>query len=491
MSPSLYLRYLVRETRGAKGRLAFFIACLAVGVAAVVAVASLSDSLDTAVQREARQLLAADLKIEGRRPLPAELDGFVAGLDGARRSDLVELPTVVAAAGSAGSPGASQLAEVKAVDGPYPFYGRLETDPDRPLSELLDDDTAVVAPELLQNLHLAVGDSLKIGGESFRIAGTVSSEPDRVGFSFTLGPRVLLSRTGLERAGLVGYGSRVEYSLLLELPAGTSRADLDRMAKELRELLPAEGGYRVETYAEAQPALRRGLRQMARFLGLVALVSLLVGGIGVAQTVRAWLAGRLDAIAVLKCLGLRPREILAVYLGQAALLGALGSLIGCGLGLLVPLLAPRILGDLVPADAIRLWQPWAALRGLGLGIGVAVLFSLPPLAAVRRIPPIRVLRRDTQPLPASRGAVAVMTLTLIAGVTALAAVQSSSWLLGLEFAGGAVAVTLVLAGAALAVTRGVAALPRERGSLWLRHGLAAVARPGAGTLGAIVALGDT
>ncbi|MDY7095332.1 MAG: FtsX-like permease family protein [Acidobacteriota bacterium] len=495
MTPRLYLRYFLRESRGARGRLAFFVLCLAVGVAAVVAVAALSDSLDSAVQQEARQLLAADLKVESRRPLPPELETFVQNLDGAQRTNLLELPTVVAASPakspdeSSASTGRSRLAKIKAIDGTYPFYGNLELDPARPLDELLDAESTLAAPELLEQLGLSVGDQLSIGGESFRIAGRVLKEPDQVGIAFTLGPRVLLSAAGLERTGLTGFGSRIEYQALIRLPEPTTREETDRIAEELRQALPSGGIFSVETYAEAQPALRRGLRQIERFLGLVALVSLLVGGIGVAQTVRAWLAGRMDAIAVLKCLGLRPREVLAVYLGQAVILGAAGSLAGCIVGLLLPLAAPQMLGDLIPRGAIRLWQPWAAARGFGLGVGVAALFSLPPLMTLRRIPPVRVLRRDAQPVPASRPAAIATASVLILGVFALASAQAGSLLLGLQFTAGALIATAVLAGAALGVTRAVGRLPQSWRSLWLRYGLASVGRPGAGTLGAIVALG--
>jgi putative ABC transport system permease protein len=265
-------------------------------------------------------------------------------------------------------------------------------------------------------------------------------------------------------------------------------------AERLRAALPDPAFYRVETYREAQPALRENLARVSRFLGLVALLSLFVGGIGVAQTVRAWIAGRLDAIAILKCLGVRPREILALYLGQTALLGLAGSLLGMALGTAVQQLLPGLFPDLIPAGLVRIWQPLALLRGLGLGLGVALLFSLPPLAGVLRVPAARVLRRDAEPLPRHRGAIVATVLVLAAGVVGLASLQSGSWLRGLQFAGGVTLTAIALALAALAVTRLVRSLPRDFGAglpggLWLRHGLAGLARPGAATLGAIVALG--
>jgi putative ABC transport system permease protein len=489
MKPSFFFNALRRESRGSRGRLAFFVACLSVGVSAVVAVAGLSSSLDEGIRSEARQLLAADLAIDGSRPLPPDLDFAKLGLAGAERTEIRETVTVVAApAPSADRPGPSQLVELKVVHGDYPFYGVLKLQPQRPLRELLRPDTAVVAGELLAHLHLRAGDTLRIGGQPFRIAGVVLSEPDRISISMTLGPRVFLSAEGFARTPLAARGSRIGHRTLLKLPAG-SRIAVEDLEERLRQALP-ETGYRIQTYSDAQPALRDNLARVGRFLGLVALLSLFVGGIGVAQSVRAWLAGRMDAIAVLKCLGLRPREILPLYLGQTILLGLAGSLVGIAAGAAFQLALPRLFPDLIPAELIRPWQPVALLRGLGLGVGVAVLFSLPPLSAVLRVPPARVLRRDAEPLPTHRWAAALTLAVLAAGVWIMASVQAHSWDLGARFTGGVTLAAALLAGAAVLVSWAVRRLPRTSvRSLWLRHGLASLARPGAAAISAIVALG--
>jgi putative ABC transport system permease protein len=489
LSPSLYLRTLLRESRGSRGRLVFFVACLAVGVAAVVAVAGLSDSLDQGVRREARPLLGADLAVESNRPLPPEVDRAAASIAGVRRTDLRETVTVVSAPARNGRPGPSQLVELRVVDGVFPFYGRLELQPRRPLHELLTPRTVVVASELLARLGLRVGDSLRIGGEPFRIGGVALSEPDRVSISLTLGPRVFLSGEGFKRTLLGGRGSRIEYRALFKLPEGISEEELRQAAQRIETALPDTDNFRVETWRQAQPALRRQIERVERFLGLVALLSLFVGGIGVAQSVRSWLAGRLDAIAVLKCLGLRPREIFPLYLGQTALLGLAGSLAGLVAGAAVQLALPSLFPDLIPRELIRPWQPGALLRGLALGVGVALLFSLPPLSAVLRVPPARVLRRDAEPLPRHRWVAASTLLALAVGIWIMASLQADSWDLGARFTGGVALVTAALAGAAVLASRGARRLPRESAHPWLRHGLAALARPGAATGGAIVALG--
>ena len=491
MTPGLrfYARAIRRESRGAHGRLLFFVVCLAVGVAAVVAVAGLSSSLDRTIRGEARQLLAADIAVDSRRPLPQALADALSAIPGVQRADLTEMVTVVAAPPRGEAAGRSQLVELKAVAGGYPFYGRLVLEPDRPLAELLAADAVVVGPDLLSRLGLRVGDALRLGGTEFRIAGTVSSEPDRVGGAFSVGPRVFLSAEGLARTVLQGAGSRVLYRALLALPAATPAPRTQQIADQLEETLGDGGRIRVENYTEAQPTLRRSLRRAERFLGLVALLSLLLGGVGVAQTVRAWVAGRLDAIAIWKCLGLRPREVMALYLGQTVVLGAVGSLAGCLAGVAVQWIVPGFLGDLVPAGAGRTLE-WVAIgRGFALGIGVALLFSLPPLLATRRISPMRVLRHDAEPIPTPRWVAVLVGMALLGGVWGFAALQSRSAVLGAQFAALAVAATLVLAGAGLGLARLVGRAPRHWSRIWMRHGLAALARPGASTTGAIVGLG--
>lgn len=514
MSPRLYLDLLRRESRGARGRMVFFIVCLAVGVAAVVAVAGMSASLDDGIRGQARQLLAADLALAGRQALPPDLEDRLAAAGADAYVALQETVTVVAAPPAAdGTPGRSQLVEIKAV-GPsarvgdgrdgggsgtgYPFYGELRLEPDRPLADLLDADSVVVAPALLSRLDLAVGDELRVGGEAFRIAGTVLAEPDNLQVGFAVGPRLFLSLEGLRRADLVQRGSRVRYRALVRMPASTSAEALAGVVEELRDDLGPT--WRVESWREAQPSLRQGVRRVDRFLGLVALLSLLVGGIGVAQTVRAWLAGRYDAIAVLKCLGMRPREVLGLYLGHTVLLGLAGSLLGMLAGVAVQLALPYAFPDLIPVELIRPFQPAALARGLLLGLGVAVLFSVPPLVTALRVPPARVLRRDARPLPLARTVYAAAGLALAVGVVAMATFQARSLGLGLAFAGSLVAAAalLTLAGRLLIMAVGRLRAGRRRsgtgaapstGGLYVRHGLSALARPGSGTLSAVVALG--
>ena len=490
MRAGLYLRSLVRETRGARGRLAFFAACLSVGVAAVVAVAGLADGLDGGIRAEARKLLAADLVIRGRQSVPPEVDALLAARPGVETARVKQLATLVAAPAAGDEPGPSLLVQLKAVAGGYPFYGELRLEPARPLAELLDGDRAVVAaPELLRRLGLDTGDTLLVGGEPFRIAGMVTAEPDRVGVGPSMGPRLLISGAGLARTDLERFGSRVSHRTLLRLAGEAPPEELAALRDELAGRLGEDGSWTVETYADALPSLRDGLDRLERYLGLVALLSLLLGGLGVAQTTRAWLADRMPAVAVMRCLGMRPREVVALHLFTAAALGLAGSLVGAAAGLAVLAALPSLLADLVPTDAIRVWQPLAVLRGLGLGLAVALLFCIGPLDAIRRVPPLKVMRRDVEPVRPPGWLRALLAALVTAGVALTAVAQSGSLRDGLLFTGG-----LGLAGGVLGLlTLGATVAAGRLGSaarpVWLRHGLKALGRPGAATVGAAVALG--
>lgn len=489
MKPAMSVRYMLRESRGMQGRILFFVVCLGIGVAAIVCVAGLGAGIEAGIRREARQLLAADLSIRGFREPTSELLEFLDARPGISRTSVKEMVTMIATPGRAGAPGRSQLVELKAVGKEYPFYGELQIEPPSPLGRLLSETSAVGAPGLLARLSLASGDPILIGGKTFTLEGTVKSEPDRLGGAFSLGPRLLISEAGLKRSGLERVGSRILRCTLVKLPEGSRAEAAEELAEELRGIVGNQGIYRIETFADAQPALRRGLRRIERFLALVALLSLLIGGIGVAQTVRAWLAGRMDAIAILRCLGMRPREVVMLYLGQTAALSLIGSLLGVGLGTLILIFIPDLLAGFLPVTGFEAFQPGAILRGLVLGVGVALLFGLEPLLEIRKVPPLRVFQRNLEP-PRPTRAWRLATLScLLGGVWVTASVQGQSLWRGGLFAGGVAVASLGLAIAGTSLIKLIGRFPFRGSAVWLRYGLKSLARPGAPTLSSLVALG--
>ncbi|MFN7146681.1 MAG: ABC transporter permease, partial [Myxococcota bacterium] len=264
--------------------------------------------------------------------------------------------------------------------------------------------------------------------------------------------------------------------------------DEARAAEVAAFLAAKDPTIRVETWSDAQPSAQRSIERTSSYLGLVALLSLVVGGVGVAQSTRAWMARRLDALAVQRCLGMTTGEIRTLALLQTATLALVGSLTGAALGIGALALAPVLLDGLLPAGAVQPWQPAAVGRGVALGVGVALLFAARPLGQAARVPPLRVLRRDVEPLPDPPVRAALASLALGGGVFALAWLQARDPVVAGLFTGGLAAVAGVGALSATALARVLGRVARGVRSWWLRHGLASVGRPGAGLVPAAVSL---
>jgi len=480
---------MLRESRGSRGRLFFFMACLAVGVAAVVGVAALGAGIKEGLRSKGRELLAADIVVESRRPLGDDIAPMVREAGATELSTVREFATMVAAVDEAGSVGKSHRAMVKAITGRFPYYGDLVLDPPGPLEEALQRGV-VVAPELVAAAQVRVGGQLRVGGKLLPVVAVVTREPQSLGFASMLGPRVFIAESQLAGTRLLGFGSRVKYKLLARMPQ--SNADSVRtLARRLKREPKGAEYLTVETWRAGQPRIRTAVRRVERFMGLVALLSLVLGGIGVAQIVGAWIESRTQAIAILRCIGMRPREILTLFLGQIGVLAILGSAAGALIGTLLPFALSGVATEFLgPEFTLGSVFQWAAMgRGVMLGLGIALLFSLPPLTAVWRVSPAKVLRAEAEPLPAPALMRWGARLALVGGMFAAAWTQSRSLLLASLFTAGFLVLTALLAASAWLVMRLTARLPRERMHPYLAQGLSALARPGAGTTGGIVALG--
>ncbi len=473
------VHWIGRELRGSWSRWTLFAASLAVGVAALVAVSGLATSIRKGLERESRRLLAADLKIESRQPFPQELLVELERRPGTRVSPQVELITVVRSPKS----GRSQLVELKAVSPGYPFYGEVQLEPPGTLEAALSSRGVVAPAELLTRLNLQIGDTIEVGGEPFPVVTRLISEPDRLSTAFALGPRLFLPYELLESTGLTRFGSRVTYRLLVQ----SDRAE--ELASELRNLLGDSQRYRLETTRDGLPELRQGLERAERFLLLVALVSLILGGLGVAQTVRLWLADRLDALAVWKSLGASSGELTRLYFAQCLLLASAGSLLGIlagqGLVWLLPSWIGGLLGE-IPRGGATLGPVWI---GLGVGVGVALGFASLPLHAALRVPAVRVLRREVEPLPVPLGerlfGLLLVAATVWAAAWFLARSATVAWAFSLALGG----VSLLLSWANQGILAAARRVPRRALPLTIRYGWAALGRPGSVSRGALVALG--
>ena len=492
MLNSLAWRMAWRESRASAPKFLFVIFGVAAGVGALTGVRGFSAAFNGALKREARTLMASDLMV---RQFAAPTAEQINALEpwtrrGAHLTRITETISMMSA--DANSP--PVLVSVKAVDPQvYPFYGELKLDPARPLAEALTAQTIAVSDDLLLRLNISIGSTLHLGAADFTVCGVVRLEPDRMTGSLNVGPRILISRDGLERTGLVVANSRASHRLLFRLPA--QGVDLVAMREALKKIFPES---MVADYREGHPFITRALERSTTFLSLVSLIALIVGALGVATAIHSHLQQRLDTIAILKCLGARSSQVMRIYTLQTLLLGLAGGIAGTAVGAVVQQLFPLMLARYFQLEHIP-WSPSFALEGIAAGVLVTLLFTIPPLLSIRQVKPALIFRREMAELkPKLLQRLRTQVPAIISGALILAGLAGiASWLaesarMGAYFIGGLAVALLLLALTAWLLLRGLRALLKWsplRVPIALRHGIANLYRPGNHAASVLVALG--
>jgi putative ABC transport system permease protein len=497
-------RIATRELHSSRGRFTFVILSVAIGVAALTGVRGFSSAFRVTLLLRARSIMAADIAARTMMPpTPDEQKGMDAlQTEGNDETPVTEMLSMASAATSMDP----LLVSVKAVEAEkYPFYGAVVLAPAIPLTEALTDSTVAVGDDLLLRLHLKVGDSIKLGTETFKIAAVVEDEPDRLSGTFAAGPRVLISQSALEKTGLVAPGSRVTRRYLFKLPPAKggkalSDAAVATLKTKLETLMPEA---QISDYREANPALTKALDGATGLLSLMSLVALVLGAVGVAMAMRSHLQQRLDSIAIMKSLGAGSRQIMKIYLLQTLLLGLGGGVLGVVLGIGVQLAFPLFLAKLLHLTPTLRLEPHAIGLGLSAGLLTTLLFTLPPLLDIRNVRPILILRRNveaaddpftTRLARKLRGSVAQIgaSALILLGLVGLATRVSDSRQVGWTFALGLTASLLVLLAASALTLWLLRKFLRGTGlrlPSTLRHGLANLYRPGNPSAALLAALG--
>ncbi len=481
------LRMAVRETRSSWRRLLFFFVCIAVGVAAIVALRSVIQSVRAVIGGEARSLIAADVLISTNRDWTPEaravIDKRFAAAGASGRTDTLEMPTMVRPVD--GSRPIAKMAELRAVQAEFPLYGSIELQGGQRYShELVEQHGALVRPEVLTSLHVALGDDIAVGVASFKIRGIIVREPGRGMGDFSLGPRVIIDYADLPSTGLLTFGSRARRVILAKVP--DERIDL--LVRQLREDLKEEFAS-TRSYRSTEDQVGRDFDRAENYLSLVGLIIVILGGIAVSSVTRVFIQQKMRSIAVLKCVGARSRQIISVYILQVTALGLAGSLLGVGMARAAIAAIPIALGGsssiLAQAHYGVTWS--AALQGIGIGALVSLLFSIVPLMHVRFIKP-SLLLRDEKPKRRTDWTGIAVTVAVTAALVALTAWQAASLRIGLVVCGGfaGLAIVLVLAGRALVAA--VSPLSNSR-SFPLRHAVLHLSRPGNQTRVVLLAVG--
>ncbi|WP_337172254.1 FtsX-like permease family protein [Gemmatimonas aurantiaca] len=565
MSLGALLRLAWRESRSARRRLALYMSSIAFGVAALVAIDSFAGNVTRSVREQSRTLLGGDMALQARAAFPAVVDTLVDSLStlGVQHARVANFTSMALAESS----GNTRLVQVRAVSPGYPFYGEIETVPADGWRRVHDDTVVFVDPSLLVSLDARVGDRLRLGQQVFTIGGTLGNVPGDAGITAVIGPRIYVSDRWLERTRLLSFGSRVEYDLILRLPAtlassgnaATLKRDLRRRIdprqaalEEAREARGEERSQaaeeedprdststsardmpvtlsaadtvtdtgtgtraeprtdsagaaaglvsrtpptrvRIRTVADTEQDFTEAVSRLADFLSVIGLIALLLGGIGVASGVNAFVSSKIDTVAVLRCLGATSRQVLALYVVQAASMGFVGAGAGVLLGVAVQFLLPNVVSDFLPLDVTITLEFWPLILGLATGVWVSLVFALRPLLALRRVSPLQAIRRDADPsaLPKEWKDMARLLVDglLVGSIVAIVISRIGDVREGLGITAG---IALVVAVLWVAATLLIAAARRSARPSWpfeLRQGIANLHRPANQTRAVTLALG--
>jgi putative ABC transport system permease protein len=483
----LAIRFSLREMRGGLSGFLIFLTCIALGVAAIGGVNSVARAITTGVANEGQTLLGGDIRFQlvHREADDAEA-AFLRGLG-----------AISASAGMRSmarlEDGSDQtLVEVKAVDAAYPLYGALETTPALSRDALFGLDGKVygaAAPQLLfDRLGVAPGAILRLGGASFALRAVIDNEPDLVSDGFGFAPRLMVSLEGLTASGLIQPGSLVEHAYKIRLAEGATDADIVAIRERANSDFP-QAGWSFRSRANAAPALSANIERFSQFLSLVGLTALVVGGVGVANAVRAYLDGKRAVIATFKSLGASGGFVFIVYLVQIAMISSVGIILGLVLGALMPFAASAALSGVLPVPS-QASIYWDALGIAALfGIMVTLAFALLPLGRARDVPATALFREmgfEGRGLPRA-------PYVIGAAVIALALAGFAIWFsfdrrIATIFVGATAASFVILRLVGLLVQWIARKSPRVR-STALRLAIGNIHRPGALTPSVVLSLG--
>lgn len=483
----LAFRFSLREMRGGLSGFAIFLACIALGVAAIGGVNSVAQSIADGVADQGQPLLGGDLRFQlNQREASAEEHSYLEGLGTLSHSANMRSMARL-------EDGSDQaLVEAKAVDAAYPLYGSMETQPALSRSELFDERSGVfgaAAPELLfERLGLKPGDKIRLGEATFELRAVLTTEPDAVSDGFGFAPRLLVSMEGLNASGLIRPGSLVEHSYKVRLPAGAGEADVKKLEGEARAAFP-QAGWSVRTRTNAAPGLSSNIERFSQFLTLVGLTALVVGGVGVANAVRAYLDGKRSVIATFKSLGASGGFVFTVYLVQILVISGLGILVGLVVGALMPFAASAALQSVIPVPAQASVYPGALGLAAAFGLLVTLAFALLPLGRARDVPATALFREmgfASQGMP--RAIYVVGALVIALALAGLAIFSADDRRIGWIFVGATVISFLVLRIVGLLVQWLARKAPRIRSTV-LRLAVGNIHRPGALTPSVVLSLG--
>ncbi|WP_176621039.1 ABC transporter permease [Flagellimonas chongwuensis] len=428
------LKMAWRDGKASYGKLLLFVFSITLGVAAVVSVHSFSRLLKENIALQSKSLLGADYVIESDKPVNDKVQGIMDSLGGSDAKEINFL-SMAAFPGNNGT----KLMEVRGVEGGFPFYGDLETDPSSAKNSYLDNGALVDATTMLQ-LNLKTGDSIKLGAVTLPIAGALENVPGSTSVFGAIAPPVLIPFQFIENTGLVQTGSRIEYKYYFRADEGQ---DMALLSEKVEPVLDAEEAD-LDTHLSEARRLGRRYENFGKFLNLVGFIALLLGCVGIASGMGIYVQMKIKSIAVLKCLGASKKQSYLIFFVQIACMGIIGGLLGTLIGYGLQQLFPVLLGDLIPVEVEITLSLQSIVLGLSLGLAMSVLFALYPLMKTLYVSPLQALRVVQETQTRSIRATALVGLGIILFVFGFSYWLLDDLLRSLFFVGGLLVVFLIL-----------------------------------------------
>jgi len=470
-----------RDSRRNRSRLFLFVSSILLGIAALVAIYSLSDNLDDEIDKQAASLIGADLQIGGNRPPGDEIIKLVDSL-GDRRSVEQSFASMIFFTRTEDV----RLVQVKAIEGEFPYYGSIDTEPASAAQTFRTSQQALVDQTLMVQFDAKVGDTINLGNLSFTIAGSLLKAPGQTGFSASVSPTVYIPLQYLEATGLSQKGSRISHRYFFKYDRPV---DLKQLVEKIEPRLN-EDGFSYDTIETKKEDSSRAFSDLTRFLSLVGFIALLLGCIGVASAIHIYIKEKIKTIAVLRCLGLTAIQAFLIFLIQIVTIGFIGSVAGALLGTIVQQFLPAVLEDFLPFSVPATISWSSILQGVALGIVITILFALLPLMSIRKISPLLTLRLSVQEPEKNkdrwRWVVYFLILIFIFGFTFL---QMNNWKEASFFTLGIIIAFFILTAIAKLLMWLVRKFfPQSWNYLW-RQGLANLFRPNNQTTILLVSIG--
>ncbi len=480
------LRMAWRDSRRSRKRLFLFMSAIVLGIAALVGLNSFGDNLAKSIDSQARELLGADLVLSYAKVIPKPTENYLKTI-GKSRTYEVSFASMTLFPRTGGV----RLAQVKGLDGPFPYYGEWDVQPRSAIDQFRqaggpDGRIALVDDALLIQFGAKPGDSVRLGKQVYYVAGRVMKTPGQSAVMTSVAPTVFVSAKSLAGTGLLARGSRVQYKYYYQFVPGT---DVAKLAKA-NEARFDKVGINQDTVEDRKQQTGRSFSDLTKFLNLVAFVALLLGCVGVASAVHLYVKEKVASVAVLRTLGASGRQAFLIFLIQTALMGLIGAVIGAVLGSLVQILLPQVFAGFLPVT-VETSVSWSAVaQGVGVGLLVAILFALLPLLMIRNVSPLRTLRasyeNDTaQPDPFRFAVYGLIVLFIMA----FSYWQTRDWKVAVGFTLGLLAAFGILTGLGLLLINAVRRFfPKSWSFVW-RQSLASLYRPNNQTVILITSIG--